>query len=165
MTERFDVAVVGAGLMGSSTAWAAARRGLRVVVIEQREPAHAGGSSAGSARIVRRAYADPFYVRLTGEAFELWRELESSTGTSLLRMTGGLDHGGARDPRTIADALTAEGVPSEVFSARQAMERWPGMHFEGPWCSTSRRAPCTPTARSTPSWPVRAPMAPTYPHQ
>ncbi|RKS80500.1 sarcosine oxidase [Motilibacter peucedani] len=130
--SAYDVAVVGGGLMGAATAWAAARRGLHVVLFEQHQPAHAGGSSSGSARIVRRAYPDPFWVRLTGEAFELWRELEQTTGTSLLRLVGGLDHGGGRDPDTLAQTLRGAGVPCELLPADEAATRWPGLVFDGP---------------------------------
>jgi sarcosine oxidase len=44
---RVDVAVVGAGLMGSATAWELTRRGVSVVLVEQFEPGHAHGSSHG----------------------------------------------------------------------------------------------------------------------
>jgi FAD dependent oxidoreductase TIGR03364 len=40
---RFDLAVVGAGIIGLATAWAAARRGIRVVVIDR--DAQANGAS------------------------------------------------------------------------------------------------------------------------
>jgi D-hydroxyproline dehydrogenase subunit beta len=43
MAERFDLAVVGAGIVGLATALAAARRGLRVVVIDR--DAQANGAS------------------------------------------------------------------------------------------------------------------------
>jgi FAD dependent oxidoreductase TIGR03364 len=43
MSERFDLAVVGAGIMGLATALAAARRGLRVIVIDR--DAQANGAS------------------------------------------------------------------------------------------------------------------------
>jgi FAD dependent oxidoreductase TIGR03364 len=43
VTERFDLAVVGAGIVGLATALAAARRGLRVVVIDR--DAQANGAS------------------------------------------------------------------------------------------------------------------------
>ncbi len=43
MVERFDLAVVGAGIVGLATALAAARRGLRVVVIDR--DAQANGAS------------------------------------------------------------------------------------------------------------------------
>ncbi len=125
-----DLVVIGAGLMGSMTASAAARRELTVLVLEQFSPGHAHGSSHGSARILRRAYPDELYVRLTGRAFELWGELEIRSGTSLLTMTGGVDHGTVRDLPAIARALTARRIEHEVLDGAEAEKRWPGMRFE-----------------------------------
>ncbi|WP_375432595.1 FAD-dependent oxidoreductase [uncultured Friedmanniella sp.] len=131
LPAEVDVVVVGAGLMGASAAWAAARRGLSVVLLEQFDIGHAHGSSHGSARIVRRAYADPLYAGMTGLAFESWRELELDTGASLLRLTGGLDHGRGRAVPQIAAALSEVGVPYELLPAEEAERRWPGMRFSG----------------------------------
>lgn len=125
-----DVVVVGAGLMGSATAWHLAQRGVDAVVLEQFEPATARGSSHGSARITRRAYPEDDYVRLTGEAFEWWRELEHQSGRTLLRMTGGLDHGSWRRPEVIAAALERAGVSHELLSPGEATDRFPGMVFD-----------------------------------
>lgn len=131
MNDRCDVVVVGAGLMGAATAWAAARRGLSVTVLEQFQPGHRHGSSHGSARIVRRAYGDALYTRLTGHAFELWREIESDSGTTLLRMLGGLDYGSRRGVADVAAHLASLSVEHEVLDAREAAARWPGMRFDG----------------------------------
>ena len=130
MSETVDVAVVGAGLMGSATAWAAAHRGLSVVVLEQFTVGHLHGSSHGSARIVRRAYLDAMYTQLTGRAFELWRELEQETQARLLRTLGGLDHG-PRRTELVAARLQEAGVAHEVLDAGEAEARWPGMRFAG----------------------------------
>jgi sarcosine oxidase len=132
MSADVDVLVVGAGLMGSAAAWSAARRGASVVVLEQFTPHHAMGSSHGSARIVRRAYGDALYTRLTGRAFELWRELELGSNVELLRRLGGLDFGRRRDVATLAEHLVGAGVPHEVLDAAEAEDRWPGMRFSGP---------------------------------
>jgi monomeric sarcosine oxidase len=132
VTSTVDVVVVGAGLMGAATAWELTRRGRSVALVEAFEAGHTRGSSHGSSRIFRRAYPDPLYVRMTGRARELWRELEFDTGTDLLTETGGLDHGRHRDPAAMAAALTAEGVPCEVLPAAAASERWPQMRFAGP---------------------------------
>jgi glycine/D-amino acid oxidase-like deaminating enzyme len=129
---RVDVAVVGAGLAGAATAWELTRRGVSVALIEQFEPGHSHGSSHGTERIVRRAYADPFYVRLTGRAFDAWALAEEDTGTELLRTTGGLDTGADRDPAGLATLLADEGVPCELLTGAQAEARWPGMRFDGP---------------------------------
>jgi monomeric sarcosine oxidase len=127
-----DVAIVGAGLAGAASAWAAARRGLSVVLFEQFAVGHHHGSSHGSARIFRRAYEDALYVRLTGESEELWRELELDTGTTLLRTTGGVDHGAKQGVDLIDDHLRASGVRHERLDAVEARRRWPGMRFESP---------------------------------
>ncbi len=132
LTTEVDTVVVGAGLMGSAAAWAATRRGHSVALVEQFAPGHNRGSSHGSARIVRRAYTDPLHVQLTGQAMELWRELERDCGHSLLRLTGGLDHGAQRHTDGIAAALAAAGVPHETLTAAEARRRWPGMRFEQP---------------------------------
>lgn len=132
LPAQVDTVIVGAGLMGSATAWHLARRGVEALVLEQFEPATARGSSHGSARITRRAYPEDDYVRLTGEAFEWWRELETQSGASLLRMTGGLDHGSWRQPEVIAASLARAGVEHELLSATEAGDRFPGMVFDSP---------------------------------
>ncbi|MET9832266.1 FAD-dependent oxidoreductase [Streptomyces sp. NPDC006385] len=126
------IAVVGAGLMGAATAWQLARRGHEVTLIEAYDIGHQHGSSHGSSRIFRRAYADPFYARLTGRAYEQWRELERDASTPLLRMTGGLDLGPDRDAARLADVLAAAGAPYELLGPEAATERWPHIRFTGP---------------------------------
>jgi monomeric sarcosine oxidase len=124
-----DVVVVGGGLVGLGAAWALSRRGKRVVVLEAFEPGHAKGSSHGSARIFRRAYPDELYVRLTGEAGKLWRELEEEAGEELISVTGAIDFGVSPVPRIMYDLLTEQHIPAELLTARQARERWPQFVF------------------------------------
>jgi sarcosine oxidase len=131
MTTRADLIIVGAGLTGSAAAWAASARGLDVVALESFGPGHRNGSSHGSARIFRRAYPDPLYVRLTGAAGELWRQLEDQAGERLLTLTGGIDFGPARDPRLLHDVLTSCGVPAELLEPEAAAARWPYFDFAG----------------------------------
>jgi len=130
VTSRADLIVVGAGLAGSAAAWAASARGMSVVVLEAQAAGHVLGSSHGSARIFRRAYADPLYVRLTGRARLAWRQLEDAAGEPLLQLTGGLDWGPKRDPEKLHAVLTSSGVPASLLPAAQAAERWPGITFD-----------------------------------
>src|ERR1700751_2349612 len=117
MTTRADLIIVGAGLAGSVAAWAASARGLDVVGLEAFGSGHRNGGSHGSARIFRRAYPDPLYVRLTGTAGELWRELEDQAGEKLLTLTGGLDWGPTRAPHLLHEVLGSCGVPVELLDA------------------------------------------------
>ncbi len=49
----YDVIVIGLGGMGSAAAFHLARRGLKVLGLEQFTPAHDRGSSHGESRIIR----------------------------------------------------------------------------------------------------------------
>jgi monomeric sarcosine oxidase len=127
--DRVDVVVIGAGLAGSAAARAVASRGRSVVVLEAFQPGHRRGSSHGSARIFRRAYSDPFYVRLTGAARRLWRQLADEAGEEFILTTGGLDFGPAREQEKMHEILRAFGVPVELMPPAAAAERWPGIAF------------------------------------
>jgi len=131
VTVRADLVIVGAGLAGAAAGYAAAARGMNVVVLEQFGPGHRNGSSHGSARIFRRAYPDPLYVRLTGRAGERWRALEAAAGERLVTVTGGLDFGSDRMPADLHGVLASEGVPAELMAEGAAAERWPQFDFAG----------------------------------
>jgi monomeric sarcosine oxidase len=127
--DRVDVVIIGAGLAGSATAWALARRGRSAVVLEAFQPEHRRGSSHGSARIFRRAYPDPLYVRLTGEAQRLWQQLADEAEEELILTTGGIDFGPAREQEKLYEVLRAAKVPVELLPPAEAAERWPGVAF------------------------------------
>ncbi len=87
----FDAIVVGLGAAGSAAAFQLARRGARVLGIDQFAPPHAMGSSHGDTRITRKAIGEgDAYVPLALRSGELWREIEAQTGEELLVVTGGL---------------------------------------------------------------------------
>lgn len=127
-TSRY--VVVGAGLAGSATAWALARRGHEVTVLERALPATPDGSSHGSARIFRYAYTDPFYAALVVRARRHWDELERITGQQLITPTDALDFGLLRDPVGLAGVLAAVGVPHEILPAATVHDRWPGIEVD-----------------------------------
>jgi monomeric sarcosine oxidase len=126
---RTETVIVGAGLAGSAAAWALTRMGRPCVLLEAFQPGHDRGSSHGSARIFRRAYPDPLYVRLTGQARRLWTELEDEAGQTLITVTGALDFGPSSQPGEMYELLTAQGVPAELVHPREAASRWPGFAF------------------------------------
>jgi sarcosine oxidase len=119
-----DVAVVGAGIMGSATAYALARDGRDVVLYEQFEVGHRHGSSHGRSRIVRLAYPEVEFVELAKEAFAGWRELEREADVELLELNGLLElvEDLAQGSR---DALEAAGAEYELLSSDEARARWP----------------------------------------
>jgi sarcosine oxidase len=125
----YDLIVIGVGGMGSATVYHAARRGLRVLGLEQFDIPHAQGSSHGVNRIIRLAYYEhPSYVPLLRCAYELWRELENRVGERLLIITGGID-AGREDSRTIQGSLLSckdHHLPHEQLDAAALRRRFPG---------------------------------------
>ncbi|HET9945118.1 MAG TPA: N-methyl-L-tryptophan oxidase [Actinomycetes bacterium] len=128
--EAVDAVVVGLGGIGSAAAWQLARRGASVVGLEQFELGHARGASHDTSRILRRSYHTPGYVRLAGEAYDDWSDLEHAAGEPLVTRTGGVDlfpPGAAIPADDYATSMTAEGVPFEVLGAADVTARWPAM--------------------------------------
>jgi sarcosine oxidase len=126
----YDVAVVGAGAMGSAAARALAAAGREVVVLEQFTLGHERGGSHGGTRLFRPAADDAEVAELTERARPLWRELEADSGDTLLEETGGFDHGMSAESVEAFRSLHA--ATGSVLAAAEAAERWPGFRFEGP---------------------------------
>jgi len=107
--------VVGGGLLGLSAAWALSRRGWSVRVLEAgASVGHERCGSKGDARIFRLGYREAHYVEMALLARDLWRSLESSSGRTLLRVTGQLSFGDAASVSDVVRALAVHGVPGEV---------------------------------------------------
>src|SRR5215475_14494518 len=125
---EFDAIVVGVGGMGSAAAWQLARRGARVLCLERFDIPHAMGSSHGVTRIIRLPYyEDPRYVPLLRRAYELWREIETVSGTRLLVTTGSID-AGPEDGELFQGALASarlHHLQHEVLSSAQISDRFP----------------------------------------
>jgi len=125
--NHYEVIVVGGGVMGCATAYHLAKRGRRVLLLEQFAIGHERGSSHGHSRIFRLVYDSPDYIQLARAAYPLWRELESEAGVDLLLQTGGFDFA---DParQSIEDTcatLVATGVPFELLDHAAVVRRFP----------------------------------------
>ena len=104
-TELYDVAVLGLGAMGSAAVYQLARRGAKVIGIDQFDPPHSWGSSHGETRVIREAYFEhPSYVPLVQRAYELWSELEKDSAEPLYLKTGGVMLG-AKESTVVSGAL------------------------------------------------------------
>src|SRR5262245_49957122 len=133
MADSFDVIVLGVGGMGSAACFELARRGRRVLGLEQFPLVHSRGSSHGHTRIIRTAYAEhPDYVPLVRRAFEKWYDLEQETGRHLLTQCPCLN-AGSRDSehvRGVRETVRAWGLDGpEYLSAREINERFPAFRF------------------------------------
>lgn len=125
------VAVVGAGIIGSCAAYELASQHHDVTVFEQFDIDHDRGSSYGDSRIIRRFYDDPYYTALMPPAYELWRRLESATGSALIDTLGGL-YFGPGDHERLASAqrgLRALGERADLLDAQTLRSRFPAFRF------------------------------------
>jgi sarcosine oxidase len=141
MTHSADVIVVGLGAVGSAALYQLARRGVRVIGIDRFRPPHDRGSSHGESRITRLAIGEGVeYVPFAIRSHEIWRELESETGQSLLVTNGGLIIGRRTDAgihgradfigHTIAAAEQFQ-IPHEVLTPDEVTNRFPPFRFAG----------------------------------
>lgn len=132
MANHYHTIILGAGgAMGSSAAYHLARRGVRVLGLEQFDIAHARGSSHGYSRLIRMCYFEhPDYVPLLRQAYELWRDLERASGARLLHTPGGV-YMGREGSQTVAGSLRAaeqHGLVHELLSHRELAGRFPQFH-------------------------------------
>ncbi len=131
MSSTYDVVIAGLGAMGSLTLYELASRGQRVVGLDKFAPPHGMGSSHGRSRIIREAYfEDPRYVPLVQRAYARWAALETASGDTLFRQTGGLMLGSPDGALVRGALLSAQlhHLPHEVLSAREVQTRFPAFH-------------------------------------
>ena len=107
-TPATQVAVVGGGISGLSTAYALRRRGVECVCFEAAAPG--SGQSAGRTRVFRHGHDDERLVQLAVRARAEWERLEGELGARLLGREGVLICGPNVGER--AAAFERAGVPS-----------------------------------------------------
>ena len=128
-SQHYDSIVIGLGGMGSAALYQLAQRGKRVLGIEQFGIAHDKGSSHGVTRIIRLAYHEhPSYVPLMRRAYELWRDLEASTGEQILHITGSIDAGPPESAYFAGSLRSCEehDLPHRVLTSAELTKRFPG---------------------------------------
>lgn len=125
----YDAVVIGLGGMGSATLYHLARRGLRVLGLEQFTIPHVFGSSHGLTRIIRLAYLEsPKYVPLLRRSYDLWDQLQREAGEPLLHITGSIDAGweGSRTVSGSLEACREHALEFELLTSAQLHARHPG---------------------------------------
>lgn len=128
MTNRFDVAVIGLGAMGSAALSHLAARGVRAIGFDAHHPAHALSSSHGDSRLIRLGYfEDPSYVPLLLRAYENWRALGERLREDILTITGVLQIG-SPDSKIVSGtqkSCALHGLPLETLDPDGMRRRFP----------------------------------------
>ena len=131
-SDTCDVAVLGLGGVGAAAFRSLASSGVDVVGIDRFDSIHEMGSSHGQSRIFRIAYFEhPDYVPLASYSRKRWVEMESRSEQRIFIPTGGAWIGPESGPHVAESRLAAEmhGLEFEMFSADEAMHRWPALRI------------------------------------
>ncbi len=131
--KMYDTIIIGLGGMGAATAWHLARRGQRVLGLEQFDLVHDRGSSHGASRIIRQAYFEhPDYVPLLKRAYTYWHELGEESDAETMNLCGMFVAGRPGDDVVSGTrrAAAAHGLPLESVSADDAVVRFPGLRAD-----------------------------------
>ena len=130
MSPEPEVAVIGAGIVGLSTAYALKERGAAVKVYESGEPGN--GQSGGSARIFRHAHDDARLAALVRDSRAVWDEWEERLGVELVSADGVVALGelGQRRLRVLEQV---GGVTARSIDSAEVAERLPLLaRYSGP---------------------------------
>lgn len=132
-TDRPDVIVVGAGVMGAWTALQSRRHGWRTTLLDAFGAGHSRATSGDESRIIRSSHgSDRLYSNWAREAREAWIALSEGCGERLFVPAGALwfahTAGGfaADSEATLRDL----GIPVERLSPSEVQVRWPQLATE-----------------------------------
>ena len=131
MTKKFDVAVVGAGIVGLAHAWMAAQRGLKVVLLE-RSPAAQGASirNFGMVWPIGQPAGENFDLAMRSRA--LWLELAEQAGV-WVNPCGSLHLAHREDERAVLEEFVE--LQRELLNPGETLSRTPAANPQGLLCS------------------------------
>jgi sarcosine oxidase len=131
-TAEYSRIVVGAGAMGSASAYFLSKVAGSTLVLERFHENHTLGSSHGRTRILRTAYAEgAAYVPLVLRARRLWQQLGAAAQQEIFRPTGVI-LAGRSDSAALGRAQASARrwkLPHERLDARDAAQRFPPFRF------------------------------------
>jgi len=133
MKPEFDAIVVGAGIVGSSTAYQLAKSGKSVLLLEQFSLDNDRNSSHGGSRIFRFAHEEAVYMPLAKDALKAWRQLEKESNMELLRQCGFLWAGSHELTQKRAANMRKNGVESLILKGKEIGEKYKHLNFDETW--------------------------------
>lgn len=126
--NHFDAIVIGVGSMGAATCYYLARRGYKILGLEQFDIPHEQGSHTGQSRIIRKAYFEhPDYVPLLQNAYDNWSGLEQDAGIQLFHRTGLAYFGPKKNGLLsgVRQSARLYHIPIQNLSREEASNRFP----------------------------------------
>lgn len=135
--RRYDIAVVGQGLIGSAALDALLRYGADAIGFDPLGPGAETGSSHGSSRVFRRFnFENKNYTELSDEAFSGWERLANESRQQLLIPSPVLEAGpqGSDVIRASREAVGAFGLkPPPLLNGREVNAMFPAFQLPHGW--------------------------------
>src|SRR6266700_7456636 len=129
MVRQQHIVIVGAGIVGLSTAYSLLTQGIRnVTILEQEVVDHTRSSSHGFSRLLRFEYGpDAFYSSMVRLSLKRWKNLEQVVERTLYTSTGLLMLGNDDDTFTQSSyhVVRGLGLPAEQLSKEACGLRFP----------------------------------------
>jgi sarcosine oxidase subunit beta len=134
MKNTADVVVIGAGVIGCSTAYHLAQRGITDVVVLEMEQVGSGSSSQSASMLTLQFEPDELTIRMALFCYERYMQFEEEVGVPVdFRKTGWISlatEGKAAHLRENAALLQKLGVHTEVLSPDEIKARHPEINVE-----------------------------------
>ncbi len=129
MVRQQRIVIVGAGIVGLSTAYSLLTQGIRnVTILEQEVVDHARSTSHGFSRLLRFEYGpEAFYSNMVRLSLKRWKNLEQVAGCTLYTPTGLLVLGNHDDTFTQSSyhVVRGMGLPAEQLTREACGLRFP----------------------------------------
>ena len=125
-----DLVVVGAGVMGTWTAFWAQTGGRQVTLLDAWGVGHARATSGDETRITRAAHGtDHLYTRWSRASLKHWKQFQEERGVKLFVPAGVLWFAHRDDAFEAASVpvFEAQGVPYERLDPQELQSRWPAI--------------------------------------
>src|SRR5207302_5874145 len=131
--DRQDLVIIGGGIMGLTTAYAAAPFTNKITILERSHIGDKKTASFGNTRSMRNDYLDPLYARLAYEARKLWLELQSKAAEPFIIDCGCLNIAKESITHEISETYAAQSynilaglhLKREAFAREILQQRFP----------------------------------------
>lgn len=127
MNKTYGVVIIGGGIMGLSTAFQLAGRGVRVAVLEKQTLG--AGSSGKSSAIIRQHYSNEVTARMASRSLRVFQNFDEEVGgesgftrAGFLVLVAEKDVDGLRENLALQRRV---GIQTELLTQGELRHRWP----------------------------------------
>lgn len=127
MAQSFDIIIIGAGIMGCSTAFQLARRGVKVAVFEKGY--YGNGSTGRSSAIIRQHYSNELTAQMALHSLQMFQNFDDAVGgdcgyvkTGFLALASAKDRDGLEANVALQKQV---GIRTDIISAGDLRELMP----------------------------------------